>query len=113
VEFEVLEISRQPNYHSFLGYMALSPLLPSTCAAASSLADSDEATIPQFIIILLWFKVMLWSLPCALAFLTFAPPLPLLLFALNLPRRLEADALSGMVSTVSLLPLLQEFHLFT
>jgi hypothetical protein len=75
----VLEISRQPNYHSFLGYMELSTPFSSTCTAATSLANSDEVTIPHFLIILLWFKVMLCSLPCALAFLTFAPivrPIP-------------------------------------
>jgi hypothetical protein len=45
-------------------------------------------------IILLWFHdvVMLRLLPCAPAFLAFAPPLPLRLFALNLTRRLAAAA---------------------
>jgi hypothetical protein len=45
--------------------------------------------------------VMLRFLTCAPAFLAFAPPLPFLLFALNLPRRLEAaaDALTGVVNT--------------
>jgi hypothetical protein len=45
--------------------------------------------------------MMLRFLPCAPAFLACAPPLPLLLFALNLPHRLEAaaNALSGMVNT--------------
>jgi hypothetical protein len=74
--------------------------------------------------VLLWFHVMvmLRFLPCTPAFLTFAPPLPLLLFALNLlfapnplfalklPRRLvaAADALLVMVDTnlLLLLPLL-------
>jgi hypothetical protein len=64
-------------------------------------------------IVLLWFHVMvmLRFLPCALAFHAFAPSLPLLLFALNLPRRLAAaaDALSGMVST-DLLPLLLHYR---
>jgi hypothetical protein len=64
-------------------------------------------------IVLLWFlvMVMLRFLPCAPAFLAFAPLLPLLLFALNLlfalrlPRKLAAtaDALSGMVDTDLLL----------
>jgi hypothetical protein len=53
-------------------------------------------------IVLLWFHVMvmLRLLTCAPAFLAFAPPRSLLLFALNLPRRLEAaaDALTGVVN---------------
>jgi hypothetical protein len=67
-------------------------------------------------IVLLWFHVMviLRFLPCAPAFLAFAPPLPLLMSALNLPRRLEAmaDALSGMANTNShiLLPLFFLIH---
>jgi hypothetical protein len=57
--------------------------------------------------------VMLPFLPCAPAFLACAPPLPLLLFALNLHQRLHAaaDALSGCVNTdllILLLLLLQE-----
>jgi hypothetical protein len=57
--------------------------------------------------VLLWFcvMVMLRVLSCAQAFLAFPPPLPLFLFALTLPRRLAATALSGMVNT-DLLPLL-------
>jgi hypothetical protein len=64
-------------------------------------------SFPVSHIILLWFHVMvmLRFLPCTTVFLALAPLLPLLLFALNLPRRLEAtaDALLGMVSTDLLL----------
>jgi hypothetical protein len=52
-------------------------------------------------ILLLWFHVLVmpWLLTCAPAF---APPLPLLLFALNLLRRLGAAALSRTVIRFSM-----------
>jgi hypothetical protein len=58
---------------------------------------------------LLWFHVvvLLRVLPCTPAFLTFAHPLPLLLSALTLPRKLAADALAGTVNTDLLLYLPQ------
>jgi hypothetical protein len=50
-----------------------------------------------------WFRVlvMLRFLLCTKAFLALAPPLPLLLFAVNLPFMLAAaaDALSGVLNT--------------
>jgi hypothetical protein len=51
---------------------------------------------------------MLSFLSCAHTVLAFTPPLPLLLFTLNLPCRLAAaaDALSGMANTSSDLLLL-------
>jgi hypothetical protein len=59
--------------------------------------------------VLLWFRVMvmLRFLSCALVFLAFPHPSPLLLFALHLPCRLVAvaNALSGMLySDLLLLP---------
>jgi hypothetical protein len=90
--------------------MLLPPLLP-TVTMKFPFCDSPT--------ILLWFHVlvMLKLLSCAQPFLALTPPLPLLLFALNLPRRLAAAsaALSGMVNTdvLLLLPLttkLQYMH---
>jgi hypothetical protein len=54
------------------------------------------------------FMVMLRFLSCALVFLAFPPPPPLVLFALNLHCRLAAaaDALLGMVNSDLLLLLL-------
>jgi hypothetical protein len=47
--------------------------------------------------------VMLRFLSCAPMFLAFPPPPPLLLITLNLPCRLAADALLGMVNSDLLL----------
>jgi hypothetical protein len=60
-----------------------------------------------FSAVLLCFRVMvmLRFFSRAPVFLAFPPPPPILLFALNLPRRLAAAALLGMVNT-DLLPLL-------
>jgi hypothetical protein len=88
-----------------------SPLRPSACATAASPSDSDdEVPIPRFShcpALVSCYRDAAVP-PQRLRFLTFAPPLPLLLFALNLPRMLAAvaDDLSGMVNTnLLLLPL--------
>jgi hypothetical protein len=93
----------------FLFCMSLLPLghLPSLLLPRLS----RVMTKPPFCLshtVLLWFRVMVMQrfLSCAPAFLTFPPSPPLLLFALSLPHRLAADALSGMVNTGFLLLLL-------
>jgi hypothetical protein len=64
--------------------------------------------VSRAVLLCLCVLVMLQFLSCAPVFLAIPPPSPLLLVALNLPRRLvaAADALLGMVNTDLLLLLL-------
>jgi hypothetical protein len=95
----------------FLVCMSLPPLgllpvlLPLPCLSTLMMKFPFHASLT----VLLWFRalVMLRFLSCTQAFLALNPPLHILLFALNLPCRLAADALSGMLNTDLLLVPLQ------
>jgi hypothetical protein len=78
---------------------------PSACAVATLLTVMMKFLfcVSQTVLLCFCVMVMLQFLSRTQVFLAFPPPPPLLLFALNLPRRLVADALSGMVNTDLLL----------
>jgi hypothetical protein len=102
---------RAPDQVSDDGVPRHCPPRPSSRATATSLAGSDdEVPILRFsrlTALLSCYDDAAVSLPRPV-FLTFPAPPPLLLFALNLPRRMAAaaNARSGMINTDLLLLLL-------
>jgi hypothetical protein len=98
------------NAPSFLVCMALPPLglLPLLLLPPlPTVMMKFPFRAPPTILLWLHVLVMLRFLSCGQAFLTLTPPLPLLLFTLDLPCRLAAaaDALLGLVNTDLLLVL--------